>query len=185
MVLLKNLLGPILIEENPSASLARRIMGQEQKEDLRFLERTLHKISPTLGEGMGKLNNAIDSIENVAESIDPLTRLDNVFVGMSVDEAQRSLRRGDHIKVQRLAYTHHGIYDGEGGVYEYNDFVVRHVLLEDFSDGAKILKVKQGTIYSPGEIIGRASYRYGESAYNVVWNNCEHFATWCRLGPAI
>lgn len=54
-----------------------------------------------------------------------------------------------------------------------------------FSDGAKILKVEQGTIYSPGEIISRASYRYGESAYNVVWNNCEHFATWCRLGPAI
>ena len=102
MVFLKKFLGPILIEENPSASLARSIIGQDQREDLRFLERTLHKVSPTLGEGMGKLNNTIDSIENVAESIDPLTRLDNVFVGMSVDEALRSLRRGDHIKVQRL-----------------------------------------------------------------------------------
>ena len=186
MVFFKNILGPILIEENPRASLARSIMGQDQKEDMRRLERTLHKISPTLGEGMGKVNNAIDSVENVAESIDPIKRISNVFSGMSVDEAQQSLHKGDHIQIQRSAYTHHGIYDGDGGVYEYgSDLFIHFVSLETFADGETILKVEEGTIYSPDKIIRRAVYRWGEHKYNLVWNNCGNFATWCRLGPEI
>ncbi|XP_019642160.1 PREDICTED: phospholipid-metabolizing enzyme A-C1-like [Branchiostoma belcheri] len=32
------------------------------------------------------------------------------------------------------------------------------------------------------EIVERARKNVGEVGYNVLWKNCEHFATWCRYG---
>ncbi|XP_019642163.1 PREDICTED: HRAS-like suppressor 2 [Branchiostoma belcheri] len=32
------------------------------------------------------------------------------------------------------------------------------------------------------EIVARARSRLGEEGYNVLFKNCEHFATWCRYG---
>lgn len=37
-------------------------------------------------------------------------------------------------------------------------------------------------IYSPEETIQRARSRLGEAKYNLVTNNCEHFAIWCKTG---
>ncbi len=37
-------------------------------------------------------------------------------------------------------------------------------------------------IYSPEETIERAKSRLGESSYNLIDNNCEHFAIWCKTG---
>ena len=37
-------------------------------------------------------------------------------------------------------------------------------------------------IYSPSETIKRARSRLGESNYNLITNNCEHFAIWCKTG---
>ena len=37
-------------------------------------------------------------------------------------------------------------------------------------------------LYSPEETIERARSREGEQAYNLVVNNCEHFAIWCKTG---
>lgn len=37
-------------------------------------------------------------------------------------------------------------------------------------------------IYSPDETIQRARSRLGEAKYNLVTNNCEHFAIWCKTG---
>ena len=31
-------------------------------------------------------------------------------------------------------------------------------------------------------VIARAESRLGEGAYDLLFNNCEHFATWCREG---
>ena len=41
--------------------------------------------------------------------------------------------------------------------------------------------------YSPAtveEIIERALGMVGEIGYNVLWSNCEHFASYCRYGKA-
>ncbi len=35
-------------------------------------------------------------------------------------------------------------------------------------------------LYSPEETVKRAKQRIGESRYNLVTNNCEHFALWCK-----
>ena len=39
-----------------------------------------------------------------------------------------------------------------------------------------------GFCFLPDIVIERAKSRLGESDYNLVFNNCEHFATWCKTG---
>jgi len=38
------------------------------------------------------------------------------------------------------------------------------------------------TLFSPEETIRRAKSRLGEDKYSLVFNNCEHFAIWCKTG---
>ena len=37
-------------------------------------------------------------------------------------------------------------------------------------------------IYSPEETVARAKSLIGEDQYNLITNNCEHFAIWCKTG---
>ena len=37
-------------------------------------------------------------------------------------------------------------------------------------------------LYSPEETVARAKSRVGETHYNLLTNNCEHFAIWCKTG---
>ncbi|MBU3827178.1 MAG: lecithin retinol acyltransferase family protein [Candidatus Anaerobiospirillum merdipullorum] len=37
----------------------------------------------------------------------------------------------------------------------------------------------QDAAFSPEEIVARARSREGQMGYNLVFNNCEHFANWC------
>lgn len=37
-------------------------------------------------------------------------------------------------------------------------------------------------IYSPEETVNRAKQYIGEQGYNLLVNNCEHFAIWCKTG---
>lgn len=37
-------------------------------------------------------------------------------------------------------------------------------------------------LYSPEETVLRAKSRLGEDSYSLIFNNCEHFAIWCKTG---
>ncbi len=37
-------------------------------------------------------------------------------------------------------------------------------------------------LYTPEETVQRARSKIGERQYNLVFNNCEHFAVWCKTG---
>ena len=37
-------------------------------------------------------------------------------------------------------------------------------------------------LYSAKETVERAKSRIGETQYNLAFNNCEHFALWCKTG---
>lgn len=37
-------------------------------------------------------------------------------------------------------------------------------------------------LYTPEETVARARSRIGETGYNLLTNNCEHFAIWCKTG---
>ena len=40
------------------------------------------------------------------------------------------------------------------------------------------------TPFSPQETIERARSKLGEQGYDLLLNNCEHFAFWCKTGVA-
>lgn len=146
-----------------------------RKEDRREAERILKTLSPDIGRGVEQLNNVKDSIANPLE------------VGMkrpmkTIRQVMRSFHKGDHIAVDRDLYSHHAIFDGKNGVVEYDDYVVKTATLKKFAKGAYIYKVEEEAIYTPDEIMERAYSRMGERQYDLLFNNCENFATWCRCG---
>jgi len=154
------------------------------KKERRDAERFIKEWLPDpLGDVVEKLNNFQDSVENVQDALDPVKLLERKAIHeVDTDEAKATFQKGDHIGVWRGLYSHHGIYDGLGFVYEYDDFYVRYAPIEEFADGSKIYRINDSASYTPDEIIERAMSRMGEEEYNLLFNNCESFAVWCRNG---
>ena len=150
----------------------------------RDVERVLGKKCKPAGKTLEKVNNALDSMENIVEAIDPIGRVYDALRSYSIEEALVNLRKGDHIYVNRSIYSHHGVYDGDGFVYEYQGDFISRSSLETFAQGDGILVKDEKAAYPPSEIIRRAQSRFGENEYNLFDNNCENFATWCRRGMA-
>ncbi|MCQ2372713.1 MAG: lecithin retinol acyltransferase family protein [Phascolarctobacterium sp.] len=134
------------------------------------------------------IRNGARTVANVAQAITPGMRAVDAMRSMSVREAKRKLKKGDHIYCNRSVYSHHGVYDGQGYVYEYGgqngDFngVISKVSIYDFADGDNIVTGYSRANFSRDEIVERAKSRLGENDYNVLFNNCEHFVHWCREG---
>jgi hypothetical protein len=105
-----------------------------------------------------------------------------------------SMARGDHLKVRRwgLVYAHHGIDLGDGMVVHFSENkaqpqgtqVVR-TSLEEFLRGGRAQKVRyseEGQL-DPEETVRLALEALEHaSGYHLDFNNCEHFATWCKTG---
>ena len=47
---------------------------------------------------------------------------------------------------------------------------------------AALRNLKGYHLYSANETVERAKSRIGETQYNLAFNNCEHFALWCKTG---
>ncbi len=91
----------------------------------------------------------------------------------------------DHLRVSRQhgLFLHHGIDLGDGSVAHYLEG--RSILrssLEDFSRGATVNVVNHTQASPSGVTLRRAMSRIGEQRYNLLFNNCEHFANWCKTG---
>ena len=43
-------------------------------------------------------------------------------------------------------------------------------------------KLKKYHLYGPSETVKRARSKLGAKGYNIITNNCEHFAIWCKTG---
>lgn len=115
---------------------------------------------------------------------------------------------GDHIRVKRFLYAHHGIFvddsrviDFSGGrsIWEKPDALVRARALKDFEGkhgvAEKIEHPQQifGGLgswpereYPPEEVVRRAEAlcRVGttQGGYRLSGSNCEHIANWCKCG---
>ena len=146
------------------------------------LERLAKKHVKPLGDLIEIKNNLLDSVENVTKSLVVENRIYHAIADDSVEEAKQKYKKGDHIATYRSVYSHHGIYDGRGNVYEYQDGRVMRRTIEEFAGDDDLYTVNESSPYSPDEIVARAKSRVGESEYNLLWNNCENFATWCRCG---
>ncbi|MDX2244029.1 MAG: lecithin retinol acyltransferase family protein [Leptolyngbyaceae cyanobacterium bins.302] len=101
---------------------------------------------------------------------------------------QPQLSKGDHIRVWRGGYYHHGIYCGDSSVIHYGggkgDSTIQRESLEAFALEKTIEIASYSKYFSASEVIERAESRLGEGKYNLVFNNCEHFANWCKIGQA-
>lgn len=92
-----------------------------------------------------------------------------------------------HLVTPRLGYSHHGIYVGEGQVIHYSGFgkemrggPIEQVSIEAFCDGRDYeIRYHNHVQFSPEQVVGRAKTKLAESEYNLIFNNCEHFAHWC------
>jgi uncharacterized protein YfaT (DUF1175 family) len=107
-----------------------------------------------------------------------------------------SLKPGDIIFCDRIIYKHYGVYAGNGRVIHYAtqngdfgaDVRVRETSLKKFAGDGKcmLLPLLNNCAglkhFSAEETVKRARSRLGEKAYNLLFNNCEHFALWCKYG---
>ena len=91
----------------------------------------------------------------------------------------------DHLQVPRRhgLFNHHGIDLGDGTVAHYLEG--REILrspISEFSQGEVVSVLNHANASPAGVTLRRAMGRLGEQNYNLLFNNCEHFATWCKIG---
>jgi len=94
---------------------------------------------------------------------------------------------GDQVYVYRELlnlkglYQHHGIDCGDGTIIHYRkpSEVVEQTSLEIFARGNRVYirEYIEGFCFIPEIVVHRAIARLGEQKYNLLFNNCEHFAT--------
>lgn len=110
----------------------------------------------------------------------------------------RQLRPADHLQVKSWmfckSYYHHGIFVGpEDGVAHFTALDINksnaEVRLDDISffEGTKMLiRIKYDTCLPCAETTANALNHVNNpqsfGRYNLITNNCEHFATKCKTG---
>ena len=93
----------------------------------------------------------------------------------------------DHLQVPRQhgLFNHHGIDLGDGTVAHYLEGrAILRSPLEEFSRGQplSVVTYNPDDCSAPRVTLRRAMSRLGEQNYNLLFNNCEHFAHWCKTG---
>ncbi|MBE9042213.1 lecithin retinol acyltransferase family protein [Oscillatoriales cyanobacterium LEGE 11467] len=102
------------------------------------------------------------------------------------------MTRGEQIYVMREflnfqgVYEHHGINCGDGTVIHYRkpSETIERTSMATFTRGGKLYQKQYKVGYIADTTIARAQSRLGEQKYNLLFNNCEHFATWCKTGAS-
>ncbi|KAK3583608.1 hypothetical protein CHS0354_039430 [Potamilus streckersoni] len=122
-----------------------------------------------------------------------------------------TLEEGDMVEIPRGRYSHWAVYVGRGKVIhlagdpnapsktnanalhifsisgvQFDKAWVREDDLIDVAGNSKAQKNnnkdKKATPSNPKTIVERARSKLGQIGYNVLWRNCEYFASWCRYG---
>lgn len=113
----------------------------------------------------------------------------------------RQLSPGDQIAVngemQGVKYFHHGIYVGENvGVIHFGgenkpDVKIKDDDIKVFWGSKRLIKITYPNVEDkdPEEVIWTAKWLKDNPArwdkFDLIDNNCEHFATHCKIGKAV
>ncbi|MEL7332554.1 MAG: lecithin retinol acyltransferase family protein [Cyanobacteria bacterium J06560_2] len=99
------------------------------------------------------------------------------------------MARGDQVYVYRdvvgIPYEHHGIDCGDGTIIHYskrNEATISRTVKSVFAQGKTVYVKSQVTAFIADVVVERAESRLGEQQYDLFFNNCEHFANWCKTG---
>ena len=96
------------------------------------------------------------------------------------------LEIGDHLVFDRGIYEHHAIYVSNHRFIHYlDDEGITYGSIDDDEYESYTIRKHPWRMYSRKESVRRAKSRLGESDYNLLFNNCEHFVSWCILGVPI
>lgn len=111
---------------------------------------------------------------------------------------QGPVKKGDHIRVNRGLYYHHGVYFSPDEVIHFTgaendnilDWSENQVITSDllrFLQGGTLeirgyTQEEERDLYHPDQIHQYAKSCLGDKGYNLLWNNCEHFSNTCTLG---
>ncbi|NNU78116.1 lecithin retinol acyltransferase family protein [Clostridium estertheticum] len=166
-----------------------------------------------------RMQRRFKKIESKEDNFNALFGLENFKDKPIIDRAkavfakeEKTIRThaeyGDIISVDRIFYTHYGIYVGDNRVIHYagtkadfdwhdlKNIKIRNDDMSNFLHDKKTyfvvdcedesmkvaFKKKLLVAYSPEETVQRAESKLGESKYWLTTNNCEHFALWCKTG---
>lgn len=112
------------------------------------------------------------------------------------------MSRGDHLvlkgSIAGIPYEHHGIDMGDGTVIHLapaegaritlrdseGRFSVRRSSAQEFAQDRPVYVVTHQQPLHPDEITSRAVSMLGQTGYNLLNGNCEHFAMYCVTGNA-
>jgi hypothetical protein len=90
-------------------------------------------------------------------------------------------KRGDLVWAYRAGYQHYGIDVGNGYVIHRTNKGIQRITLREFCNDDR-------WSFEPSSnreaVARRAESRLGESGYNLIFDNCEHFARWCQTGDS-
>ncbi len=109
----------------------------------------------------------------------------------SVLLSEADLLPGDHIYVKRSSrlYKHHGIYIGHGKVIHVSGSIrekmhpeVRGTDLSSFLKGGTLRRRVYKKRLPASKAIRIAKKQLRNGSYSMIWNNCEHFATYSVTG---
>lgn len=104
---------------------------------------------------------------------------------------------GDMIRVKVKFYYHYGIFSDSDTIIQFglrdngntppDEIKVVITDIDTFSNGEFVEKAKldfseKRKRRTPEETVALALARVGEAGYNILSNNCEHFATECVFG---
>lgn len=99
------------------------------------------------------------------------------------------MARGDQVYAFReivgIPYEHHGIDCGDDTIIHYSkasEAQIARTSRRDFARGSVIYSKQSATAFIPEVVVERAESRLGERQYDLFFNNCEHFANWCKTG---
>jgi HRAS-like suppressor 3 len=106
----------------------------------------------------------------------------------------QSPSKGDVIWAFRFPHFHCGIYEDDNSVIHFasaentskskETAIICKTSLEKFADGFPVFVIEfpNEKCFPPDEVITRAYSRFNETGYSLPLNNCDHFATWCKIG---
>jgi len=111
---------------------------------------------------------------------------------MEIINRGQTPNKGDVIWAFRFSYFHCGIYIGDNSVIHFapqennvklKESTVIHISsLEEFAGGfsVSVIEFPSEKCFSPDEVVSRACSRLNKNDYNLTFNNCDHFAIWCK-----
>lgn len=109
----------------------------------------------------------------------------------------KNLQLGDIVGVTRGFYEHYGVYAGENKVIHYfgesdtgEDNVISETSFYDFLKGSSTFFIVDTDAmgfksFESSQVIENAKESIGKTKYNLLLNNCEHFAFWCKIGESL